>query len=76
MSDDQSTTGSESSKLPALRALEAVGLDVAILTSRHRRFVARRVRAVIAALPAQDGPNRAMIRDLLALADLLEQEEP
>jgi hypothetical protein len=60
---------------PEARALEALalaGIDVDSLAGRSRRSLARRLRSVIAALPSQDGPNRATVRDLLALADYLD----
>ena len=37
---------------------------------------ARRLRDIVGALPAKDGPNRATARHLLALADELERSEP
>jgi len=60
----------------ALAALAAAGIDLTALGSRSRRQVARQIRSVVEVLPADDGPNRATVRDLLALADMLEQDDP
>ena len=57
-----------------LAALSAVGVDPAELSGPRRRYVSKRVRAVVTALPASDGPNRATVRDLLALCDALDAE--
>jgi hypothetical protein len=56
-----------------LDALQAVGVDPAELTGPRRRYVAKRLRAIVEALPARDGPNRATVRELLALCDVLER---
>jgi hypothetical protein len=40
-----------------------------------QRQLAARLRAVVEALPASDGPNRATVRDLLGLAELVERHE-
>jgi hypothetical protein len=58
----------------AFDAFDAAGLDVSVLTPRTRRYIARRLRSVVAMLPARDGPNRATARDLLVLAELLERD--
>jgi hypothetical protein len=57
----------------ALEALAGAGVDPGSLSPRQRSDVAARLRRVVDALPAAGGANRAVVRDLTALAELLER---
>jgi hypothetical protein len=74
--DDDGSPPADSPAARALGALAGADIDMAGFSNRQRRHVAQRLRDVVAELPALDGPNRAAMRDLLALADLLERENP
>jgi hypothetical protein len=53
----------------AHQALAAASVDITSLTPSRRRRLARQLRSIIGALPASDGPNRTVVRELTSLAD-------
>ena len=61
-------------ELPAdlLDALRTVGANVSELSERRRRMLAQRLRAIADALPAEDPANRAVLRDLRRVCEVLE----